>query len=251
MDYKNVIFEQNGQVAIVRLNRPERLNALDKDTFDSLERVMDYISSTKSIKAVIITGAGEKSFSTGADVKYISGISDPAGFVDMVHGVFDKIEEMDVPVIAAVNGYCLGGGCELAMACDIRIASSTAVFGQPEVKLGIIPGGGGTYRLPLLVGPAKAKELIFSGESITAQEALRIGLVNTVVSPDALIKEALAIAHKISKNSGNAIRSAKSAINANACKDGSEEKSAFVSSFNSDDRREGIGAFIEKREAKF
>ncbi len=249
MGYKNLVVDVAGSTAVVTINRPDKLNSLDADTLESLDRAMADLAADKRCMTVIITGAGDRSFSAGADINYISSLkdgNDAASFVDRVHAVFDRIERMEKPVIAAVNGYCLGGGCELAMACDIRIAANGAVFGQPEVKLGITPGGGGTYRLPALVGIAKAKELIFLGDHISADEALRIGLVNRVVEPGSLMKEARSIAERINQNSPIAVKNAKSAINANAKGNGSVERSAFVSSFKAPDSKRRISSFIKR-----
>src|SRR5881397_3140653 len=183
---KYIQLEPQGEIALLRINRPEALNAMNIDVISELSRTVDIVGADESIKVVIITGAGEKSFCAGADISYMVNI-DPITaekYASSAQSVLNKIERLEKPVIAAVNGYALGGGCELAMVCDIRIASSNAKMGQPEVTIGITPGWGGTQRLLRIVGPAKAKELVFTGKMITAEEAYQIGLVNKVVSLD-------------------------------------------------------------------
>ena len=237
--------EPRGDIAIIKINRPEALNAVNIDVIGELSRTLDIISVDEGIKAVIITGAGERSFCAGADIAYMVNI-DPMRaekYASSAQAVLNKIEKLEKPVIAAVNGFALGGGCELALVCDIRIASSNAKIGQPEVTIGIPPGWGGTQRLVRIVGPAKAKELIFTGKMITAEEAAQIGLVNKVVSlgledqlqsetpkDDAskekerakeearvlnkkLIEECIALAKEITKNSFTAVKISKMLIN--------------------------------------
>lgn len=239
--------EPRGDIAIIKINRPEALNAVNIDVIGELSRTLDIISVDEGIKAVIITGAGERSFCAGADIAYMVNI-DPMRaekYASSAQAVLNKIEKLEKPVIAAVNGFALGGGCELALVCDIRIASSNAKIGQPEVTIGIPPGWGGTQRLVRIVGPAKAKELIFTGKMITAEEAAQIGLVNKVVSlgledqlqsetpkDDAskekekerakeearvlnkkLIEECIALAKEITKNSFTAVKISKVLIN--------------------------------------
>lgn len=181
---KYIQLEPQGDIAILRINRPEALNAMNLDVISELSKMIDIIAADESIKAVVITGAGERSFCAGADISYMVNI-DPMQaekYATSAQDVINKIDQLEKPVIAAVNGFALGGGCELAMACDIRIASSNVKIGQPEVTIGIPPGWGGTQRLMRLVGPAKAKELIFTGKMITADEAYQIGLVNKVIN---------------------------------------------------------------------
>src|SRR4026208_1061676 len=181
---KYIQLEPQGEIALLRINRPEALNAMNSDVISELSRTIDIVGADESIKVVIITGAGEKSFCAGADISYMVNI-DPISaekYASSAQSVLNKIERLNKPVIAAVNGYALGGGCELAMVCDLRIASSNAKMGQPEVTIGIPPGWGGTQRLMRIVGPAKAKELVFTGKMITADEAFQIGLVNKIVS---------------------------------------------------------------------
>lgn len=210
-----ILFEQKDSIAIVRLNRPEKLNAMNLDVIAELNTIVDRISNDDSIKAVIITGVGEKAFCAGADIEYMSKINplEAEQYAIKGHSVMSKIENLNKPVIAAVNGYALGGGCELALACDIRIASKNAVFGQPEVSLGICPGWGGTQRLARIVGIARAKELIFTGRRVNAEEALTIGLANKVVELPRLMDEATALANDIAKNSALAVRVSKTLIN--------------------------------------
>jgi 3-hydroxypropionyl-coenzyme A dehydratase len=244
---KYIQIEPQGDICLLRINRPEALNAMNTDVIAELSRSIDIVGFDDSIKVVIITGSGEKSFCAGADIAYMVNI-DPMKaekYAASAQGVLNKIEKLDKPVIAAVNGFALGGGCELSMVCDMRIASSNAKMGQPEVTIGIPPGWGGTQRLVKLVGPAKAKELIFTGKMISAQEAYEIGLVNKVVSLDdqdqlppevaddksdpkkkkeraaeiakilnrKLINECIALAKEITKNSFTAIKVSKTLIN--------------------------------------
>jgi 3-hydroxypropionyl-coenzyme A dehydratase len=237
--------EPRGDIAIIKINRPEALNAVNIDVIGELSRTLDIISVDEGIKAVIITGAGERSFCAGADIAYMVNI-DPMRaekYASSAQAVLNKIEKLEKPVIAAVNGFALGGGCELALVCDIRIASSNAKIGQPEVTIGIPPGWGGTQRLVRIVGPAKAKELIFTGKMITAEEAAQIGLVNKVVSlgledqlqsetpkddvskekerakeearvlNKKLIEECIALAKEITKNSFTAVKISKMLVN--------------------------------------
>lgn len=242
---KYIQLESQGEVAILRINRPEALNAMNNDVVSELSQTVDKIGADESIKVIIITGAGEKAFCAGADISYMVDI-DPITaekYASSAQSVLNKIERIEKPVIGAINGYALGGGCELAMVCDIRIASSNARLGQPEVTIGIPPGWGGTQRLMRLVGPAKAKELVFTGRMIPAEEAFQLGLVNNVISltPDdnlpaevaaddkekqkernnqiakllnnKLMNECIAMAKQISKNSFNAVKVSKMLIN--------------------------------------
>lgn len=242
---KYIQLEPQGEIALLRINRPEALNAMNIDVISELSRTVDIVGADESIKVVLITGAGEKSFCAGADISYMVNI-DPITaekYASSAQSVLNKIERLEKPVIAVVNGYALGGGCELAMVCDIRIASSNAKMGQPEVTIGIPPGWGGTQRLMRLVGPAKAKELVFTGKMISAEEALQLGLVNRVISltsddnlpPEApkdnrdkekerttqiakilnnkLMVECDNLAKQIAKNSFNAVKVSKMLIN--------------------------------------
>lgn len=241
---KYIQLEPMVDIAIIKINRPEALNAVNTDVIAELSRTIDIVSGDDSIKALIITGAGERSFCAGADIAYMVNI-DPMKaekYASMAQAVLNKIEKIDKPVIAAINGFALGGGCELALVCDIRIASSNAKIGQPEVTIGIPPGWGGSQRLLRIIGPAKAKELIFTGKMITAEEAAQIGLVNKVVSLEPedqlqieskgdssnekeranelakilnkkLLEECLSLAREITKNSFTAVKISKMLIN--------------------------------------
>jgi len=242
---KYIQLEPQGEIALLRINRPDALNAMNIDVISELSKTIDIVGADESIKVVIITGAGEKSFCAGADISYMVNI-DPIiaeKYASSAQSVLNKIERLEKPVIAAVNGYALGGGCELAMVCDIRIASDNAKLGQPEVTIGIPPGWGGTQRLMRLVGPAKAKEMVFTGKMISAQEALHVGLVNSVISltsndnlppevpkddkdkqkernkqvskllNEKLLRECVALANEVAKNSFNAVKVSKMLIN--------------------------------------
>ncbi|WP_154861694.1 enoyl-CoA hydratase-related protein, partial [Clostridium diolis] len=192
MELKNVILEKEGHLAIVTINRPKALNALNSETLKDLNVVLDDLEADNNVYAVIVTGAGEKSFVAGADISEMKDLNEEQGkeFGILGNNVFRRLEKLDKPVIAAISGFALGGGCELAMSCDIRIASVKAKFGQPEAGLGITPGFGGTQRLARIVGPGKAKELIYTCDLINAEEAYRIGLVNKVVELEKLMEEA-------------------------------------------------------------
>jgi len=252
-EYKYILYERIDQTAIVRLNRPEKLNAMNLDVIAELSSVMDTISSDDSIKAVIITGVGEKAFCAGADIEYMSKINplEAEQYAIKGHASMSKIENLNKPVIAAVNGYALGGGCELALASDIRIASKNAMLGQPEVNLGICPGWGGTQRLARIVGVAKAKELIFTGKRISAEEALSIGLVNKVVELPKLMEEALAMANEIAKNSALAVRVSKILINRGIESDINTglglEVWGWSLCFSHSDRTERMTRFLQKK----
>ena len=252
MDYKNLIVETIKKIGIVRINRPEVLNAVNMETILELEKAMHEFDDNEDILVIIITGEG-KSFVSGSDISKLAQLEplQAREYSQIGQRVLSFIENMEKPVIAAVNGYALGSGCELAMACDIRIASEKAKFGQPEVKLGIIPGHAGTQRLARLVGISKAKELIFTGDIIDAQEALRIGLVNKVVGSESLLEEVNNIANKIVAVGPTAVRLAKTVINrgidTNLTTASSYETEAFSVVFSTEEAREGIRAFLEKR----
>lgn len=250
-----VIFEQQGDVGIVTINRPEALNALNTAVLDDLEAVIDSID-TDSVRAVIITGSGTKSFVAGADIGEMSSMTPEQGRAYGIKGnnLFLKIENLPVPVIAAVNGYCLGGGNELAMSCDIRICSDNAVFGQPETGLGITPGYGGTQRLARIVNVGVAKELIYTASNIKAGRALEIGLVSQVCTQEELMNSAMKIANKIASNAPIAVRACKKAINEGLKVDIEKavaiEEDLFASCFASQDQKEGMKAFLEKRKVE-
>lgn len=243
------------QVEMVTISAPKSLNALNRSI---LEELMNYVDNVdKALRVIIITGDGEKSFVAGADISQMQNFNEAEALAFSQYGaeVFRKIEDLPMPVIAAVNGFALGGGCELAMSCDIRIASENALFGQPEVKLGIIPGFSGTYRLSKLVGQGFAKELIYTGRNIKADMALNIGLVNAVVPQTELMNYVLKTAKMIVANAPIAVNYAKRAINENYDLDRTEslalENRYFADCFNSADQKEGMTAFLEKRAATF
>jgi 3-hydroxypropionyl-coenzyme A dehydratase len=279
---KYIQLEPQGDIAILRINRPEALNAMNLDVISELSKMIDIIAADESAKAVVITGAGERSFCAGADISYMVNI-DPMQaekYATSAQEVINKIDRLEKPVIAAVNGFALGGGCELAMACDIRIASSNAKIGQPEVTIGIPPGWGGTQRLMRLVGPAKAKELIFTGKMITADEAYQIGLVNKVINlgseekipPEApkgdaakekersgevakilnrkLMDESIALARDIAKNSFMAVKVSKKLINRGMDTDLETglrlEIYGWALCFANEDRQKMMSAFLNK-----
>jgi enoyl-CoA hydratase len=257
MELKNVTVEKENYIGIVSVNRPDALNALNYETLSDISTAIKNMENDENISVVIITGAGEKAFVAGADIKEMKDMTplEARTFMHFGQSVFNEIENLPKPTIAAVNGYALGGGCELAISCDMVIASENANFGLPEVGLGIHPGFGGTQRLPRLIGAAKAKELIFTGEMIDAEEALRIGLVNKVVPPDKLILEARELAQKIQKNGPIAIRLAKSAINAGLNvpleKGLAYEAETQGLAFSTQDKSEGLEAFLAKRKPNF
>ncbi|MBW3581635.1 MAG: enoyl-CoA hydratase/isomerase family protein [Euryarchaeota archaeon] len=243
-------------VAVLTLDRPDKLNALSAEALEELHAVLDILEEDPDVGGLIVTGAG-KAFVAGADIEWMSEI-DPltaADFSRMGQAAFFKLEESRMPVIAAVNGYCLGGGCELAMACDFILASEKAVFGQPEAKLGLVPGFMGSQRLPRLVGTARAKELLLSGRTVDAQEALRIGLAVEVVAPDALLERAKEKMKEILGNGPIALETVKRLVNQGYELDkrtaGSMEAESFGLLFSTDDHAEGIAAFLDKRKAEF
>ncbi len=241
-------------IATCTFNRPEVRNALSREMVDEIRIVLQALAVDPACRVLIFTGAGEKSFISGADISELLGRTAPDALLRINTALFREIETFPHPTIAAVRGYALGGGCEIAMACDIRIAGEGARFGQPEVGLGIIPGAGGCYRLPQLVGIAYARELIFSGRLIDAAEAHRIGLVNRVVPDANLLTEAGELAGQIARNSGLAIRYAKLAIN-NAQEMGSEARMAFEASaqavlFDDEDKNRRMQAFLDRRKEK-
>lgn len=256
MDYKNLIVEKSDKICKISFNRPKALNALNTEVLEELDKLLDEIEKDDQIFIVIFTGEG-KAFVAGADIGEMKdkNLIEGKKFAQLGHEVFRKIELLEKPVIAAVNGYALGGGCELAMSCDIRIAGEKAKFGQPEVGLGITPGFGGTQRLSRLVGPAKAKELIFTADTISAQEAEKIGLVNKVVPQEELISETMNMANKIATKGQIAVRFSKNAINRGIETDIDTaldiEINLFGMCFATADQKEGMEAFTEKRKAEF
>lgn len=246
-----VKYEQDGFIGVVTIDRPEALNALNTSVLKSLERVFESIDLEKT-RAVILTGSGSKSFVAGADISEMSKLKKSEGetFGKTGNDIFRKIETFPVPVIAAVNGFALGGGCELSLSCDIRICSENALFGQPEVSLGITPGFGGTQRLARAIGIGKAKEMIYTASNIKAEEAFKIGLVNKVCLKEELIDEAKKIAKKIAKNAPIAVRSSKKAINDGISLNMDEaiivEEKLFGGCFETEDQKNGMKAFLEK-----
>lgn len=257
MPYENLLLDVADRIATVTFNRPKVLNALTPALMRELDDLMAGLSSRDDVGVVILTGAGEKAFVAGADIAAFRELTPLQALDFALHGqgVLARIESLPQPVIGAINGYALGGGCELAMACDLLIAADTARFGQPEVNLGIIPGYGGTQRLPRLAGRNVAKELVLTGEMITARRAYEIGLVNRVVPAPDLMEAARETARKILEKAPVAVRTAKMAINrgldldlANA---GALEATLFAATFGTHDRAEGIAAFLGKRKPAF
>ena len=255
--YRNLIFENREGIGILTINRPNVLNALNRETMTELKDMVEKIAADPEVAVVVVTGSGEKSFVAGADISEMRGMTPLAGreWGKYSQAVFNAIENLPQPVIAAVNGYALGGGCELAMCCDFRIASEKAKFGQPEVLLGVIPGFAGTQRLPRLIGKGRAKELLFTGDQIDAAEAYRLGLVNKVVAPDQLLPAALEQARKIMSRGPVAVKLCKAAVNEGLDMDiesgQAYEAEAFGLCFATADQKEGMSAFIEKRKAAF
>jgi enoyl-CoA hydratase len=257
MSFENLLIERDGAIAIVTINRPRVLNALNTQTLEELRRAILELKQDEGVRVVILTGAGEKSFVAGADINELAVQTPTGGREHALAGqhVFDLIENMGKPVIAAVNGFALGGGCELAMACTLRIAADTARLGQPEITLGLIPGYAGTQRLPRLVGKGKAIELILTGALVGADEAQRIGLVNRVVSAHLLMVEARKLAAQLATSAPIAMRYIINAVNkgtemafAEACQ---YEATLFGLVASTDDMREGTAAFLEKRKPQF
>lgn len=251
-----VKIDKRDNVYILTINRPEALNALNEEVLTDLNEAIDIVIGDETARAVIITGEG-RAFVAGADIgaQAVLDIEGGRKWGQNGSALFRKIEKMDIPVIAAVNGFALGGGCELALACDLITASTKAKFGQPEVGLGIIPGFSGTQRLPRRIGIAKAKELIYTGRMIKTEEAEKIGLVNQVSEPETLISDALALAAEITKNAPLAVKYAKAAVSRGMEVDIDNgiavENELFAMCFGSEDQKEGMHAFLEKRQADF
>jgi enoyl-CoA hydratase len=251
-----VLCERSGAVAVVTVNRPARRNALSSEVRSALLEQLAELNADASVRAVVITGAGDRAFISGADIaEFAARTQEEQGRAMDGPRVYDAVAQLAKPTVAAINGACLGGGLEVAMACDIRVAAEGARFGQPEVKLGIIPGGGGTQRLPRIVGEGNALRLILTGDLIDAAEAHRLGLVTEVVSPDQLLAIAVAIAERIATNAPLAVAAARDAVRRALdlpLGDGlAMERAHFLGVFASDDRREGMRAFLEKRPARF
>ncbi len=247
-----ITYEVEGQIGIITINRPKALNALNSAVLDELDKTLDAVDQ-EAIRCLILTGAGEKSFVAGADISEMSTLTKAEGeaFGKKGNDVFRKLETFPIPVIAAVNGFALGGGCEISMSCDIRICSENAVFGQPEAGLGITPGFGGTQRLARIVGTGKAKEMIYGARNIKAEEAYRIGLVNNVYPAEELMPAAKKLASTIARNAPIAVRNCKRAINEGIQVDMDQaiviEEKLFGSCFETCDQKEGMNAFLEKR----
>jgi enoyl-CoA hydratase len=256
MTYQNILVESSNRISILTINRPDKRNALNQATRDEMMDALESLERSSESRVVIITGAGDKAFIAGADINEFEGRT-ALMQREAMKGlrIFTAIEEFPKPVIAMINGYCLGGGLELALACDIRIASDAAKLGQPEINLAIIPGGGGTQRLPRLVGEGKAMEIILSGEAIDAAHAREIGLVNQVVAAAELRTTVLALAARIAEKSPIALRMAKEAVKSAArtsLREGLErEMDLFCLTFSSEDKAEGVRAFLEKRKPDF
>jgi enoyl-CoA hydratase/carnithine racemase len=253
----NVLYEKKGAVAYVTVNRPKVLNALNTPTWKDLRTAFEDARDDATVRGVILTGAGDKAFIAGADIAELAHVAafEAEQSSRFGQGVLDLIENLGKPVIAAVNGFALGGGCETAMACSIRIAVDSAKFGQPEVALGLLPGGGGTQRLPRLVGKGRALQLILSGEMISAQEAHRIGLVNEIVPAGELITRAEAILKKIAANAPIAVKLSLEAVN-KGLETSQDQGLALEASYfglcaATDDKKEGTSAFLEKRAPQF
>ncbi len=257
MEYKNILLIEDGQVAVVTVNRPQALNALNEETMTELKECFNMLGQKETIRAIVLTGAGEKAFVAGADISYMAKMNpiEARQWAKYGHEVFNLIANLPKPVIAAVNGFALGGGCEIAMACDIRIAADNAKFGQPEINLGIIPGFAGTQRLTRLVGKGMAKLLIYTGDMIDASQALSIGLVEKVVPKEELMKAALELANKIASKPVAPIVFAKELIN--ACDEVGQkagevlEGECFGMCFATEDQKEGMDAFLNKRKPNF
>lgn len=257
MTYQNLLYEKDNGIAIVTINRPKALNALNTEAFGELYQLFQDIETDLDVRVVIITGSGDKSFIAGTDITSMVNLNPAEArvFASNARKACDLIYNTSKPVIAAVNGFALGGGCEVAMCADIRIASENARFGQPEITLGIIPGSGGTQRMVRLIGISRTKELVYTGSMIDAATALAIGLVNKVVPQADLMSEAKEIANKISHNPGVALSLAKIAINSGENVDLTTgldiELQSFAQCFATEDQKEGMKAFIEKRKPQY
>jgi len=257
MAYDNILFTVEGGVATLTFNRPKALNAMNSATMAELSDAVSHCRRDDAIKVLVLTGAGEKAFVAGADISQMQDLRPQEGlaFMEAGHETLRQIETLPKPVIAAVNGYALGGGTEIALACDIRFASEKAVFGQPEILIGLIPGWGGTQRLPRIIGMGRAKELILGGAQIDAKRAYEIGLVNRILPPEQLMEETLKFARKLAGMPGFALKMAKHAVNYgydlaldNACR---LEVECCAQCFSTDDQKEGMKAFLEKRKPVF
>ena len=254
--YETILLDRRDRVAVITINRPEKRNALNIQTRAEGAAALDELRADDSVRVVILTGAGDKAFIAGADIaEFAERTAISQREIMLERGLFNAVDTFPKPIIAMVNGYCLGGGCEVALACDIRVASEKASFGQPEINLGIIPGGGGTQRLTRLVGEGKAMEMILTGEIIDAHTAFSLGLVNHVVPADQLEAKTMEIANRIADKSPIALRLAKEAIKlasrSNLDEGLRREVDLFALCFSSEDKDEGVKAFLEKRKADF
>ena len=255
--YENIILERQEDIAVLTINRPKALNALNSSTLEEIAQALTEIGNDPNLRVLIVTGAGDKAFVAGADISQMRDFTpqEARRFSQLGQTVMSKIENLPQPAIAVVNGFALGGGTELALACDIRLASTKAKFGQPEVTLGILAGFGGTQRLPRLVGSGRASEILFTGDMLDAEEAYRIGLVNRVYAPERLMEEALALAKRIAERGPLAVQLTKSAIQKGRHLDITSgqayEAEVFAQTFATADQREGCSAFLEKRKAEF
>ena len=255
--FENILLEIDGPIATLTINRPEKRNAINNATTEELDKALDQVEADPDLRVLILTGAGEKAFVAGADIKELDKRDTLLGRSETRRRqeVYTRIEQLEIPSIAAINGWALGTGLELAMVCTLRVASSKARMGQPEVKLGIIPGAGGTYRLPRLVGMGRAMEMILTGEPVTAEEALSMGLVNRVVPPETLLEEVRTLAETIAARPKLAIQYAKEAVL--RCVEGSlieglaHESYLHALACGTVDKKEGVASFLEKREPKF
>ena len=256
-EFANLNYRKNGAIATLTIDRPKALNALNQATLAEIQRALQDAATDPAVRGVIVTGAGDKAFVAGADITEIAAVSplQAQAFTRQGQAVFDLVETLGKPVIAAVNGYALGGGCELAMACTLRIASENAAFGQPEVKLGVMPGFGGTQRLPRLVGKGRAMQIILTAQNIDAREAHRIGLVNEVVEPARLIARAEELLLQIIANAPLAVRLSMEAVHhgleAGQAHGLALESASFALCASTDDKREGTTAFLERRQPRF
>ncbi|HMV49539.1 MAG TPA: enoyl-CoA hydratase-related protein [Blastocatellia bacterium] len=254
--FENILLERRGRIALITINRPDKLNALNIKTREELADALSELRNDDEIRVVVLTGAGEKAFVAGADINEFAGrTAVQQRAVMKAKSIFTAAEDFPKPLIAMINGFCLGGGCELALSCDLRIAGEKARFGQPEINLGIIPGGGGTQRLTRLIGEGKTMQMILTGEMINAQEAHRLGLVNEVYPPEELEAKTMELAGRIAEKSPVALAMAKTAVKAAArttLREGlDQEIDLFALCFSSEDKEEGVRAFLEKRKPEF
>ena len=255
--FENILLEMDGAIATLTINRPDKRNAVNNATVEELDQALDQVEANQDLRVLILTGAGEKAFVAGADIKELDRRDTILGRTETRRRqeVYTRIEQLDIPSIAAINGWALGTGLELTMVCTLRVASSSAKMGQPEVKLGIIPGAGGTYRLPRLVGMGRAMEMILTGEPVTADQALAMGLVNRVVPPEKLMEEVRTLAQTIAALPKLAVQYAKEAVL--RCVEGSlveglaHESYLHALACGTQDKKEGVASFLEKRDPKF